>query len=157
MGWAWSWPVTRNQVFVHQGPMQFGFCMLDKKGRMRVPIEVTAVNGMFKYSSLKTQSLLEFRVGKALGQQGNVYDVGKASTYSSMSEYTAIGRVGRMACFVLAFRCHLYSWLCSYSVINLCVCFFSNLCKPQETEKMALKQLQPKSDVKSDLCCPKAF
>ena len=89
--------------------MQFGFCMLDKKGRMRIPIGLTAVNGTFKYSTLKSQSLLEFRVGKALGQQGNVYDVGKASTYSIMSEYTAIGRVGRTTCFVLAFRCHLYS------------------------------------------------
>ena len=61
--------------------MQFGFCMLDKKGRVRIPIGLTAVNGTFKYSTLKTQSLLEFRVGKALGQQANVYDVGKASIY----------------------------------------------------------------------------
>ena len=32
-----------------------------------------------------------------------------------------------------------------------------NLCRAQETEKMALKPLQPKSGVKSDLCCAEAF
>lgn len=61
--------------------MQFGFCVLDKKSRMRVPTGGTAVNGTFKHSTLKTQSLLEFRVGKALGQQANVYDVSKANIF----------------------------------------------------------------------------
>lgn len=92
MGWCWSWPVSRNAVCVHQGPMQFGFCVLDKKGQNESPNRNHGREWYFASILLwRLRASWNLKLG-TLGQQASVYGVRKASLYSSMSEYTGVGQ-----------------------------------------------------------------